>query len=356
LFRLRAPSLLASLALLATAPLALAETKTFGADLARPANGALTCAVLPGLFQLPSGAGSCTWWSMQTFAATNESHLAPYPGGVVTRVRVKAGPTTGPTRIDVIRLRRHALFTGEAACCFATGVSSPVFTPAPDAITTLDVNLPVKHELNAVTNTWDFDTLALSVLSPGVPIPMHDTGQQSYYGPASGALYPHFDQTVEQRTNPHGVPGYQVLMSADIELAATTAPPTKEPQQPQQPQPDLLQPKPVVDLARAAAPVRGNDALVRLICGLDTVCNGILRLQNRAAGQAGQARTTAAQPALRTYGAARIRIAAHGTVSVRVRLNRHGRRLVRTKKQASVYANVRLAGRAIPGMRLTLVR
>jgi hypothetical protein len=331
------------------APSALAETRTVGADLSRPANSTLDCTVLPGFLGLPSGVGTCTWWSMQTFAATNESLLAPYPGGVVRRVRVKTGPVTGPMRVDVIRLRREASFVGEAACCFATGVSSQVFTPAAGAVTTLDVNLPVRHALDATTNTWDFDTLALTVLAPGVPVPMHDTGQQSYSGPASAALYPYFDQAVEQRTLPHAVPGRQVLMSADVELTGAPATPPPPPTAPAIPGAEPAR------LAATVARVARGAARVPLVCGPGGRCVGTLSLQSRPLGGVAGVRTAAARRT-QTYAVGPIRLAAGRRGVVSARLTAHGRRLLRARTRATVYANLVLGAKRVAGGRIRLTR
>lgn len=350
--RTRAPlaAALAAVSVLGVVPGAAAETKTFGANLSRPANGTLDCTVLPGFFQLPSGADSCSWWSMETFADANEGHLAPYPGGVVRRVRIKVGAVTGPMRIDVIRLRREAAFTGSAACCFATGVSSHVFTPAQNAITTVPVNLPVRHKLQELNNTWDFDTLALSVLEPGVPIPLHDTGQQSYYGPASASLYPHFDQNEEIRRDPHGLPGYQVLMNADIELGTSIGSSVPHPPPPPPP------PPPPVELLSKSARAKRGIVNVVLKCGFAQRCVGKLRLQNRNMKATASATQTRRRSPTRTYAIANVRIPAARKGTVRARLTKHGRQLLRRKSGATVYANVVLAGKRMPGMRLKLRR
>lgn len=91
-------------------------------------------------------------------------------------------------QVSVIGLTRHNESTASPGCCFYHG-ESQVFTPRANAVAEVAVNLPVQHELNAITNAWSYDTLALTVLDPDVPVPAHSTGQYpTGLGIASGAL------------------------------------------------------------------------------------------------------------------------------------------------------------------------
>ena len=49
---------------------------------------------------------------------------------------------------------------------------TPVSTPAPNAVTTVDTALAVRKDVvpDPVNNTLTFDALALSVLAPSVPV------------------------------------------------------------------------------------------------------------------------------------------------------------------------------------------
>jgi hypothetical protein len=68
------------------------------------------------------------------------------------------------------------------ACCFPVA-RSQVFTPQPNAITNVAVNLPVKEDATPppedTTTIADFDTIGLAVLAPGVPVPLYYTGDPS---------------------------------------------------------------------------------------------------------------------------------------------------------------------------------
>ena len=112
---------------------------------------------------------SCTWWSAGSLTAGVGDALVPRGGGVLRRVRVKVGPVTGPMQVLVLRQRRHPL-AGTAACCFYVA-STPVFTPAPNAITELTTDIPVVNAYDSASGLENFDLIALSSLDRGVPVP-----------------------------------------------------------------------------------------------------------------------------------------------------------------------------------------
>ncbi|MFL5822533.1 MAG: hypothetical protein ACJ764_03735 [Solirubrobacteraceae bacterium] len=135
-------------------------------------------------------ATSCIWIHIPTPA---EIALFPHrnitlkpPGtGVVSRVRIAVGPRTGPMRVVVMRaLYRNTGRPGhpEDACCFPVA-RSRVFTPARNAVTAVNVSLPVREDATPppqdTRTIADFDTLGLAVLRPGVPVPLYYTGTLS---------------------------------------------------------------------------------------------------------------------------------------------------------------------------------
>ena len=68
---------------------------------------------------------------------------------------------------------------------------------------------------NPITEAFDFDILALSVLAPGVPIPVHDTGNyQDISGPTSGIYFPAIAPG-QTRADSFGTVGFQLLLQAD---------------------------------------------------------------------------------------------------------------------------------------------
>lgn len=227
---MRRPRILAA-ALAATAAAALAPTASaipFGADLNRPANNLFGCETggivpspfAPGqLITTPSGQTSCTWTAngrIGDFAGT----LAVPRSGIVTQVRIRVGPVTGPMRVvSYSALNRFPVPTNQPpACCQIRG-QSQVFTPRPNGITTVNVNLPVVTERVPPPggNIIRADSIGLSVLAPGVPVPAHNTGNfDALRGAPVGGVW--FPQAIagQERLAPAGLVGFQVLMNAEL--------------------------------------------------------------------------------------------------------------------------------------------
>ena len=86
---------------------------------------------------------------------------------------------------------------------------------------------------------------------------------------------------------------------------------------------------------------------MRLRCLLDTTCAGLVRLQARARG------ATAA--AAKSYGSKRYRIKAGKKATLRVKLNRAGRKALRRKRKLPVSAVVSSGGQRWT-LKLTLKR
>ena len=126
---------------------------------------------------------TCAWQSVNL--QTGESPFPPAGNGVVTRVSVRVGASTGPMQMVVLRgLRDPDLipsdpdagngFPGSAnyVCCKAVAFSQ-VFVPTPGTTSTFAVNLPTRNDLapDPATNKYVGDFLALQVLAPNVRIP-----------------------------------------------------------------------------------------------------------------------------------------------------------------------------------------
>lgn len=307
------------------------ETKTFGADLARPANNTTACSDPVPYAIIAPGAASCTWWGIGSVSDASESHVVPYPGGTVKRVRVKTGPVTGRMQVVVIGLIRSNASTASPGCCFFRRASQ-VFTPAPNAITEVPVDLPVRHELNALSNAWDYDTLALSVLDPGVPVPAHRTGAApTGLGIASGALYPGFDASAPERTSPYSLPEYQVLLQADIDLA-------ERPDDKAAPQPDVPEAQPGAPRIVRAVPGR-RGVRADLQCPLGAVCVGDAVLV------ADGAKLRAKRAKQVTLGRRAYRVEAGRTGAVTVALSKRGRRAVKRASRVRAQLVIRDAAR-----------
>jgi hypothetical protein len=327
----------------------------FGADLNLPANVAFDCTALPvpnafgnGFVILPSGQPTCTWMSVGTVANPQQGSFLVPVAGTVTRLALRVGPLTGPMQVIVMRAFRDANSTAPPVCCTEVG-RTPVFTPTPNAVTTIDTALAVRKDVvpDPVNNTLTFDSLALSVLAPNVPVPAFDTGRHDpgdFGIPTAVAYHPAVGPGQEAFRN-SGVGGFQVLMAADVTPSATGAGPA--------PAGGGAAPA-AIRLVQQAVSVRNGIAPVLIRCNLATGrCTGTLRLQSRqAARAAGGVRATATI----TYGTGKISVAAGHQARVKVRLSKRGRRLVRAHKRTKVWLSATVGGKRLPATRLTLRR
>ena len=91
--------------------------------------------------------------------------------GTVVSANIRIGPVTGPMRFVKARILYQSV-TGQACC--SVQQYGPIFTPTPNAITTVNLNfqmtedhVPAPTDPTIVAN----DLIALEVLAPDVPIP-----------------------------------------------------------------------------------------------------------------------------------------------------------------------------------------
>ena len=304
--------LIGALALASLVPAQAGATTTIGTNLSRvPDDRMVDCTTLPP-YGVPTYQNTCTWYST---ISNSENHIVPEGVGVITRARVRVGRITGLMQFAVGRaqLDRNKP-PGQQLLCCVWRAAGPPFTPAPNSITAVTLNEPVKHVRDFQSNQDLFDNLALSVLQAGVPIPAAPTASGFGTTSTAGACWP-----AVQRGNAYCMPGgpgnYAVLFNADWESNRTGG--------------DL------VKLARQFAPVRNNAAWVPLVCRLVRECAGLLQIQD---AKAPRAATTAARKTV-TYGSARFRIAAGKTKTVKVRLGKAGRELMRKRRTVTVWAN-----------------
>ncbi|HST56621.1 MAG TPA: hypothetical protein VLJ42_12115 [Solirubrobacteraceae bacterium] len=369
---------------------ASAGAVTFGADLSRAPNAPLiTCGAgvlnqTLGVFWQGTQAQTCLWSSVTL--GSSQALTAP-ADGTITTVRVRAGATTGPMQIDVVRFLTQNTFTPghpNLACCFLQKYG-PVFTPAPNAVTTVAVNLPVQEDPfpppGDTTTIAANDQLALAVLAPNVPVPLFATnGYSADLNTLSYAWYPAptAPGVPEPGPNPLGgfadLSGFQVLMNADLDTGGGAAgggaggggapagaggPAGGQPAR-----------MPVLNLPGQTIPVRGGTASVPIQC-LVVDCRGTLALQNgQAALRVGAARASAsavrASAAKRqtkarklvSYGSAHFALKAGKQAKIKVKLNAAGRKLLKHGGSAKVWANVRFSagGGAPKSVRIKLKR
>jgi hypothetical protein len=316
-------ALLGLLVLLAVVPAAGAQT--IGANLARPANAAYGCEALPTTdafgrrFFQPTGATTCTYVGTGSVSGQGEIAQARFPGGVVTRVRVKAGPATGPMQVTIARSMRGGF---GFQCCFFAGASQ-VFTPAPNAVTQVAVRLPMRNDLNPqVGETVDY--LGLTVLAPGVPIPMHEIGSPGDpANPGALAFFNHLSAAAPERADGAGVGGVVPLLQADFVPLCAGRIAAAARARAAQGGPCL----PGIAAVGARASLRGGRLVVRLICNAGFPCVGSLRVQPRSRGGA-------------TLARASVNVPSGGRRTIRARLSRSGRRALR--RGARRWLNVRV--------------
>jgi hypothetical protein len=190
----------------------------FGTDLSRPPS--IQAGFCPN-FTPFQPQPSCAWYSVNL--QTGESPFPPAGNGVVSLVRVRVGGSTGPMQVVVLRGLRNAnttpsqpgpdsLFTGDAgyACCKAVALSQ-VFTPAPGIITSIPVNLPTRNDLAPDPNTGLYvgDFLALQILGPDVRIPF-----AADPGAIAGGWFPAW-QPNEERAGTYGTTGAAILLNGE---------------------------------------------------------------------------------------------------------------------------------------------
>jgi len=302
----------------------------FGTNLNRPADSATTCSQIN--FLLPST--TCSVESVNLI--TGESPIPPAGDGVVTRVRVRVGPVTGPMQVVVEEaLRRenpgdpgHPIY----ACCKAIDASQ-VFTPAPNAVTTVNVNLPVKQSVVPEESGYYVDQhLALSVLNPNVPIPASIDPNASV-----GAWFPAW-RVGDERAGFFGTSGGDVLLNADWDPIGAGAGAAAA----------------VLRLADNVARVRSGQARISLLCQLAAACEGTLALQNQQAPRP--------RPPLRsvkrakTYARVAFSIPPSTTETVKARLNRAGKKLLKRHERVKVWMNITLdnSSATVPPLKLKL--
>jgi hypothetical protein len=328
---------------------ASAGAVTFGADLQqRTANSTATCGYPPYYPGFYAWGSSCTFFSTATpTAQASETQVVPLPdpavhgnqSGTITAVRIKTGPyQAGPAKLTVLRAHR-AFNGGEAACCVGQAESAQ-FTLTPNSIVNVATDLPVESRYDAAQRIYTYDSLALSVLDATTPIPAEFSGDPNGY--CSTGYFPYVQTGQERFSGEYNVCGFLVLMQADMTINGGGEPPPAPPPPP--PPPPAA---PTLKFPTDQARIVGRTARIPLRCAGDVVCEGILRLQAVGARQPSAARTSKANKVV-TYATGRFKISPGSTKTVRARLSKRGRKLLRGRKTVHVYANATLgAGQAI---------
>lgn len=305
---------------------------TIGADLNRIPNATYGCELAPGVDFIgnralyPTGQSTCTY--VATSAGGAEIPQAQFPGGVLTAVRVRVGPVTGPMQATILRATRSA---AGFQCCYHAGESA-AFTPTPNSVTTVPVRLPMRNDLNpSFGETVDY--LGITVLAPGVPIPMQDLGSPNDF-PGQGAIafFPH-QRPGDVRVDGNGLGALVPLVNGEFtplctagaaaasRLSATARRRTRA---------AATGCRNAVTAAGNRARLRRGRANIALTCNAGISCIGTLRLQTRNRSGA-------------TLAKSAVNLAPNATATLKLKLTSAGRRLMAGKSKRKVWMNATLA-------------
>lgn len=196
-------------------PAAKGQAVTVGAPLGVPANVNGSC---QSLFFVPIPP-SCTLLGLDTSGAWTSQ--TPKGSWVITRGRVRTGPAVGPMVFTVLRSQAGSPPSG-AICCTAS-VESQVFTPAPNTVNEIPLNLPAVNTVEAIDGepVEVVDYLAISVLNGASSLPLRQA--TSAGDPAVGASLSAFVPAVRQGQTQvlPGGPQLMPLVNGEFEPAAT---------------------------------------------------------------------------------------------------------------------------------------
>ena len=337
MFAMRSAFVVAAVMIGAALASADASAVTIGTDLNRTASATYGCEVMPGSdmfggrFFYPTGAASCTYLAVPAGGA--EIPQATFGGGVLTSVSVRAGAATGPMQATILQATRSSY---GFQCCHFAGASG-VFTPAANTVTTVPVRLPMRNDINpSFGETVDY--LALTVLAPGVPIPMEDLGGGS--APMASGFFPHVSEG-QSRVDGAGLGGLVPLIRGEFQptcagraaAGAAFGRAAAASVKPAETKNTLRAAADCVTALIAAgnrAKLRAGRARFNATCNVAFGCNGVARLQTKPGGGT-------------TLASANVQIGAGQTAALSPRLTAKGRRLMSGKRKRKLWLNSTLS-------------
>jgi hypothetical protein len=284
----------------------------------------------------------CTWsqagvWGLNS-GSDPRTRSVPSDGRIIA-AEILSGAKPSP--ISVTIFKQLAQPGAGSACCFFVSDTGP-FPLTPNAITTIPLNIPV--ERNTKEGVLGVDLVSVSAENDGGSLPVRVAGPSNVLSipdgdPMVGVFYPRLgripnDSQGGRHELLEGVPGYELLVRwtfcATGDVTCGGAPPvTPGPTVPLSPK----APAPVVPrLGSKQAQVEEGKALVGLICGGSAACEGRLSLLAPTAG----ASAVKAKPKTIVYGSASYKLAAGAKGTVKVKLNRRGKKLLAKHAKATV--------------------
>lgn len=329
-----------------------AAASQFGSTLAPGPSGLFGCEIQPVLEPVnffyvggPATSADCTWRQSGVAGDLSDPRFSSVPGdGVITQVDVLSGANPAPLRIATFRQLGTGGFAGQ--CCFFVGETAPL-QPAPNGVSSFRVVLPVQR--NTLDGVQAIDLMGVSAVAGQGSLPIRQVG--STYSLAlsqpgsvnTGIFYPRIGaipNDIGGGRREEGVPGFELLVRftwcADNDI--TCQPPGTAT---------------AAQLTQSAR-VRSGRALIRLACRGDALCEGTLALLNpgavAASGPGGRSAAAA------KYGSASFKIQPGKTVTIKAKLTRKGKRLLRNRRKAKVDLSVNAANGLTNASKVTLKR
>ena len=308
------------LGLLALPSGAASQTSSFGSSLGADPNVGFGCETKPSITDfsgnyngVPSGQADCTWYQAGVYGAAGDPTGVVPGDGTVTSVTVRSGPgPVSPLRFVVLR----TFASGASTCCFFVA-ESPLVQPTAGTTQSFPVNLPVENSRNPFNNLRTQDYIGISGVTGGGALPLFSNGQNNTLSnyttgnPVAGFFYPRFGAIPNDSGGGRpgeAIPGVVLTIRSTWTAGrgtGTTLPPLS-------------------DFLNGRAFVRNGQAVIPLECLLSVECRGTLALLSGGARSAGKKGKGG-----RLIGAASVQIAAGAKKTVKVKLNKTGRRLAR---------------------------
>jgi hypothetical protein len=335
------------------------QPRAFGSPLTAAPTASFGCEAMPtlrpdasGEYDLvPSGAPTCTWRQSGVFGNLADPRFSSVPGdGRITRVEVRAGPNPAPLSFVVMSQLGNVGGTENSQCCFFVSETAPVALQ-PNVVNTFAVNIPVQR--NTLDGIRRFDLLGVSAAAGTGALPLAQVGPVNAFqmtAPGSvnaGYWYPRLSgngQDLGGGRREEGIPGLELLVRWTWEPAGAGGGGGGGQVMP-------LPPGAVVRTGPGR--IRSGNALIDLACNGNAVCVGQLELL--AARARGAAKRRKAKRPL-SYGKARYSIPAGGKATVKVKLNRAGKKRLKARKSLTMTLRLTPKGGTPVTSRLKLKR
>jgi len=303
---------------------------TMGSSLTSAPNISIDCAVQPVLDQnfnfVPafSNTADCTWRQSGVFGVlSGDPRFSSVPGdGTITSISVRSGPNPAPLRFSILRQLSTPGFGAEGQCCFFVNETAEV-QPAPNAISTFAVNLPVQR--NVINGFYAIDLFAVSARAGAGTLPLFSTTggfsnafqltqpgsvNAGFFYPRVGAL----PNDLGGGRREEGMPGVELLVqwtwvpSGGTNIGGNVG----------------------ASVNATNAIVRRQKAEINVACNGNAVCNGVLQLLSGVATAPLQRSASVAKKSrIISYGKAEYSIKAGKTKLVKIQLNDNGKKALK---------------------------